>query len=161
MPPAGSGLKPVMGDPGLPIVGHTLEFLHNGLGHARRYHERFGNLFWVGSLGTRFVQVLGPDGLETVLTNRDQAFSNKLGWDYLIGPFFDRGVMLMDLEEHRHHRRIMQAAFKRERLVAYLEKMNTAIERGISRWPSAGIVASLPGHQAADARRRHRGVRRR
>ncbi len=138
MPPAGSGLKPVMGDSGLPIVGHTLEFLHNGLDHARRYHERFGNLFWVGSLGTRFVQVLGPDGLETVLTNRDQAFSNKLGWDYLIGPFFDRGVMLMDFEEHRHHRRIMQAAFKRERLVAYLEKMNTAIERGISRWPSAG-----------------------
>ena len=28
MPPAGSGLKPVMGDSGPPIVGHTLEFLH-------------------------------------------------------------------------------------------------------------------------------------
>ena len=112
VPPPGSGLKPVMGDAGLPIVGHTLEFLHNGLDHARRYHERFGTCFWVSSLGTRFVQVLGPEGLETVLTNRDQAFSNKLGWDYLIGPFFDRGVMLMDFDEHRHHRRIMQAALK-------------------------------------------------
>jgi cytochrome P450 len=125
-----------MGDSGLPIVGHTLEFLHNGLEHARRYRERFGTVFWVGSLGTQFVQVLGPDGLGTVLANRDQAFSNKLGWDYLIGPFFDRGVMLMDFDEHRHHRRIMQQAFKRERLVAYLEGMNTAIERGIARWPT-------------------------
>jgi cytochrome P450 len=96
-------------------------------------------VFWLSSLGMQFVQVLGPDGLETVLTNRDQAFSNKLGWDYLIAPFFDRGVMLMDLEEHRHHRRIMQQAFKRERLVAYLEKMNSAIERGVRRWSSTGV----------------------
>jgi len=139
-PPPGSGLKPVMGDPGLPVVGHTLEFLHNGLEQSRRYHERFGPVFWVGSLGSRWVHVLGPDGLETVLTNRDQAFSNKLGWDYLIGPFFDRGVMLMDFDEHRHHRRIMQQAFKHERLVAYLEKMNSGIELGIARWqPGPGF----------------------
>jgi cytochrome P450 len=42
--------------------------------------------------------------------------------------------MLMDFEEHRHHRRIMQQAFKRERLVAYLESMNPAIARGLQRW---------------------------
>ncbi len=139
-PPPGSGLEPVMGDAGVPIVGHTLEFLHNGLIHARRYYERFGPVFWLDSMGTRSVQVLGPDGLETVLANRDGAFSNKQGWDYFIGAFFDRGVMLMDFEEHRHHRRIMQQAFKRERLVSYLDKMNPAIERGIARWqPGSGF----------------------
>jgi cytochrome P450 len=134
--PPGNGLKPVMGDPGMPVVGHTLEFLHDGLRHTRRYYERFGTVFWVNTVGGRWVQVIGPDGLETVLTNRDRAFSNKLGWDPLIGAFFDRGVMLMDFDEHRHHRRIMQQAFKHERLVAYLEKMNPAIRSGISRWQS-------------------------
>jgi cytochrome P450 len=139
-PPPGSGLKPVMGDPGVPLVGHTLEFLHNGLPRARDYYARFGTLFWSGGFGIQMVNVVGPDGLETVLTNRDRAFSNKEGWDYLIGAFFDRGVMLMDFEEHRHHRRIMQQAFKHERLVAYLDKMNPAIERGISRWrPGRGF----------------------
>ena len=133
-PPVGSGLAPVIGDSGVPLVGHTLGFLHNGLAHARRYYERFGTVFWVDALGTRLVQVLGPKGLETVLTNRDGAFSNKKGWDHFIGAFFNRGVMLMDFDEHRHHRRIMQQAFKRERLVAYLDKMNPAIERGIARW---------------------------
>jgi cytochrome P450 len=129
-----------MGDPGLPVVGHTLEFLHDGLRHARRYHERLGTVFWLNALGGRWVQVLGPDALETVLTNRDRAFSNQLGWDPLIGAFFDRGVMLMDFEEHRHHRRIMQQAFKHDRLVGYLEKMNPAIQRGIGRWqPGAGF----------------------
>jgi cytochrome P450 len=138
VPPPESGLKPVMGDAGPPVVGHTLEFLHRGIDHAREYRERFGNLFWTGGFGSQMVNVFGPDALETVLTNRDRAFSNKEGWDYLIGPFFDRGVMLMDFEEHRHHRRIMQQAFKHERLVAYLDKMNPAIERGIARWQ--------PGH---------------
>lgn len=133
-PPAGSGLSPVMGDAGVPVVGHTLEFLHDGLRHARLYHARFGTVFWLNAVGGRWVQVIGPDALETVLTNGDRAFSNKLGWDPLIGPFFDRGVMLMDFEDHRHHRRIMQQAFKRERLVGYLERMNPAITRGIGRW---------------------------
>jgi cytochrome P450 len=136
LPPPGSELRPVMGDPGLPVVGHTLEFLADGLRHARSYHRRLGTVFWLNALGGRWVQVLGPEGLETVLVNRDRAFSSKLGWDPLIGAFFDRGVMLMDFEEHRHHRRIMQQAFKHERLVGYLEKMNPAIERGISRWRS-------------------------
>ena len=125
-----------MGDPGLPVIGHTIEFLDDGLRHARRYYERFGTVFWVNTSVDRWVQVIGPAGLETVLVNRDRAFSNKLGWDPLIGAFFDRGVMLMDFEEHRHHRRIMQQAFKHERLVAYLEKMNPAIQRGIARWQS-------------------------
>jgi cytochrome P450 len=40
----------------------------------------------------------------------------------------------MDFEEHRLHRRIMQQAFKHERLVAYLEGMNPAIARGIDHW---------------------------
>jgi cytochrome P450 len=134
VPPLGSGLKPVMGEPGMPVVGHTLEFLHDGLRHARDYYERFGTVFWLDALGGRWVQALGPDALETVLVNRDRAFSNKLGWDPLIGAFFDRGVMLMDFDEHRHHRRIMQQAFKHERLVGYVERMNPAIARGIARW---------------------------
>jgi cytochrome P450 len=138
LPPPASGLEPVLGDPGIPVVGRTLEFLHDGLRHARNYYQRFGTVFWLNALGGRWVQVLGPSGLETVLTNREGAFSNKLGWDPLIGSFFDRGVMLMDFEEHRHHRRIMQQAFKHDRLVAYLDKMNPAIQRGIARWQPGG-----------------------
>ena len=99
-------------------------------------------MFWVNAVGGRWVQVLGPSALETVLTNRARAFSNKLGWDPLIGAFFDRGVMLMDFEEHRHHRRIMQQAFKHERLVSYLKEMNPA---GLGRTHSNPRAASFCG----------------
>jgi cytochrome P450 len=133
-PPPGSGLEPVMGDPGVPVIGYTLAFLHDGLTLMRDFHRRFGTVFWVNALGDRWVQVLGPEALETVLTNRDRAFSNEQGWDPLIGAFFERGVMLMDFDEHRHHRRIMQQAFKHERLLGYLARMNPAIARGIAAW---------------------------
>ena len=140
-PPAGSGLKAVMGEPGPPVVGQSLLFLKDNLGYSRQFYERYGTVFWGNSLGTSVISVLGPDGIETVLANRDQAFSNADGWGYFIGRFFERGVMLMDFEEHRHHRRIMQQAFKRDRLEAYIEKANDTIARVISTWrPGPGFL---------------------
>lgn len=133
-PPAGSGLKPIMGEPGPPVVGQSLGFLQSSLDYTRRMSDRFGTVFWGNVFGTELVIVVGPDGIKTVLENKDRAFSSQEGWDYFIGPFFERGVMLMDFEEHRHHRRIMQQAFKRDRLVGYLDTMNPAIARGIAAW---------------------------
>jgi cytochrome P450 len=129
-----------MGDPGPPIVGRSFNAFVDPLGGARRTYERYGAVSWSSLLGTRVVTVLGPDGIGEVLANRDHAFANKEGWEYFIGPFFHRGVMLMDFEEHRHHRLIMQQAFKHERLVAYLEAMNPAIQRGLAEWaPGPGF----------------------
>ena len=139
-PPPGSGLLPVMGEPGPPLIGHTLGFLQSSLEHSRRFHAQYGTVFWSNAFGTPLVIALGPDAIETVLTNRDRAFANKEGWDYFIGPFFERGVMLMDFEEHRHHRLILQQAFKRDRLLAYLEKVNATIARSIATWrPGPGF----------------------
>ncbi|MDO9407962.1 cytochrome P450 [Patulibacter sp.] len=139
-PPPGSELAPVMGEPGLPVFGNTLAFMQRNLEFCRENHERHGPVFWTNALGTRLLVVLGPDNIETVLQNRDKAFSNEEGWGYFIGPFFDRGVMLMDFAEHRAHRRIMQAAFKRDRLVSYLDAMNRAITHGMRSWrPQEGF----------------------
>lgn len=135
-PPPGSGLRPVMGDPGLPLVGHSLTVMGDPLAVSRRGYERFGSVSWSNVIGITVVSVFGPEGIETVLANRDKAFSSELGWNEFIGPFFERGVMLMDFDEHLHHRRILQQAFKHERLVSYLDMMNPVIARGISGWRS-------------------------
>jgi cytochrome P450 len=83
------------------------------------------------------VSALGPDAIEAIVTNRDRAFGNAGFYGYLIGPFFRRGVMLLDFEEHLHHRRIMQVAFTRPRLVGYLNTMNTRIAHGLDQWQPA------------------------
>ncbi|TNY38444.1 cytochrome P450 [Thermomonospora catenispora] len=138
-PPPGSDLKPVLGDPGVPLIGHTLQTMHDPFGIARNRYLRFGPVSWGWLLGRRMVTVQGPEAAETVLVNKDKAFANGPAWTYFIGPFFTRGIMLLDFEEHLHHRRIMQQAFTKPKLRAYVEAMGPSIERGVEAWtPGAG-----------------------
>ena len=136
-PPAGSGLKPVMGDYGFPFLGHSLSSLADPLEFARRRYALHGPVSWVGGVGLRVVQLIGPEALEAAWVNRDKAFSSTRGWAPIIGPFFHRGIMLLDFEEHRDHRRIMQTAFTRSALGGYLDLMKPGIEQTIAGWPAA------------------------
>ncbi|MEV4257093.1 cytochrome P450 [Spirillospora sp. NPDC049652] len=139
-PPPGSGLKPVVGDPGLPLVGNTLRVMRRPFEVSRERYDLFGPVSWSWLLGQRTVTVQGPEAAETVLVNRDKAFANGPAWSFFIGPFFTRGIMLLDFEEHLHHRRIMQQAFTRQRLRAYQETMAPSIGKGLDAWvPGRGF----------------------
>ncbi|GAA4134207.1 cytochrome P450 [Actinomadura keratinilytica] len=140
-PPPGSGLKPVPGVPGLPFIGNTLQVMRDPFGQARKRYEQYGPVSWGWLLGQRTVTVQGPEAAETVLVNRDKAFANGPAWSYFIGPFFHRGIMLLDFDEHLHHRRIMQQAFTRDRLRAYMERMAPSIAAGLDAWePGRGFT---------------------
>lgn len=122
------------GSKGKPVVGHSFDFIGDPMDMGLKLSSRYGEVFWVSALGTTFISMIGPDANQLVFRNQGDLFSNNKGWDYYIGKFFHRGIMLLDFEEHRHHRGIMQAAFKKPVLVQYLERMNPAIEKGIRRW---------------------------
>jgi cytochrome P450 len=133
-PPPGSGLKPVMGDFGAPVVGHSLLGLVDPLRVALDTYRDIGPVSWTGVLGMPVVTLIGPEAIEQAWTNRDRAFSNEQGWEPVIGPFFRRGILLLDFEEHLYHRRILQQAFTRPRLVGYLDMMTGGIERTLDSW---------------------------
>lgn len=135
--PAGSALKPVLGDRGLPLVGMSLAFMRDPISLMRQRYDRYGPVSWASLFGVRMVQMIGPEANEFIFRNRDDVFSNNKGWDYFIGKFFHRGIMLLDFEEHRWHRKIMQKAFHRDVLKAYIERMGPAIAAGIERWSVA------------------------
>lgn len=134
VPPHGSGLKPVMGAFGPPGIGIMLSALANPLDSFSTRAARFGSVQWFGMLGRRAVGVSSPDSIETVLLDRDKVFSAQRGWEFLIGPFFRGGLLLRDFDEHRYHRRIMQQAFTRPRLIGYLELTTPAIQRALDSW---------------------------
>lgn len=136
-PPPGSNLKPVMGNYGFPVLGHILSTLADPLEFARRRYEQYGPVSWAGGVGFRVVGLMGPDALETAWVNRDKVFSSTRGWAPVIGPFFDRGMMLLDFDEHRDHRRIMQQAFTRSALEGYLELMRPSVARTLTDWAGA------------------------
>lgn len=133
--PATRQLKQTMpGSKGLPVLGHGLDFITDPMNMGLKLSSKLGSVFWVDALGTTFVSMMGPEANQFVFRNKGDLFSNNQGWDYYIGKFFNRGIMLLDFEEHRHHRGIMLAAFKKPVLMQYLARMNPAIERGISQW---------------------------
>ncbi|WP_030165019.1 cytochrome P450 [Spirillospora albida] len=133
-PPEGSGLKPVPGVPGIPYIGATLKVMRHPFETARERYDKYGEVAWGWLLGQRTVTVQGPAGAEAVLVNRDKAFANGPAWGLYIGPFFHRGIMLLDFEEHLHHRRIMQQAFTSKRLHSYMEAMAPGIAAGVEAW---------------------------
>lgn len=130
-PPPGSGLQPVVGDRGLPILGHMIEMLRGGPDYLMFLYENKGPVVFADSPVMPFVVALGPDAAQAIYSNRNKDFSQQ-GWTPVIGPFFRRGLMLLDFEEHMFHRRIMQEAFIRSRLVGYVEHIDQVVSQVVS-----------------------------
>jgi cytochrome P450 len=127
------GLKPVAGDSGIPLLGHGVEMLRLGMNYAMKRYRSHGPVSWVSAFGVKVVSASGPDATQEVLANRDKAYS-QTGWEYFIGPFFNRGLMLLDFDEHLYHRRIMQLAFTAERLSAYMTRVGEVVDESVSNW---------------------------
>jgi len=131
-PPAGSGLRPVLGDAGLPVLGHLIELFRGGPDYVLGLYRSHGPLIYFRHYPAPAVLAIGPDATEAIYGNGNLDFSQR-GWDPVIGPFFRGGLTLLDFEEHRHHRRIMQQDFTRARLgnhVAHIDQIaTTAIDR--------------------------------
>ncbi|WP_072513101.1 cytochrome P450, partial [Mycobacterium tuberculosis] len=130
-PPPGSGLKPVVGDAGLPILGHMIEMLRGGPDYLMFLYKTKGPVVFGDSAVLPGVAALGPDAAQVIYSNRNKDYSQQ-GWVPVIGPFFHRGLMLLDFEEHMFHRRIMQEAFVRSRLAGYLEQMDRVVSRVVA-----------------------------
>ncbi|GAB3501554.1 cytochrome P450 [Amycolatopsis cihanbeyliensis] len=132
-PPPGSGLEPVPGDAGAPLIGHSLDFMRFGTEYALRRYQTYGPVSWMGAFGRRIVSLTGPEATQIALVNKDKAFSQD-GWSFFIEKFFHRGLMLLDFGEHRMHRRIMQQAFTRDRLTGYVDQLAPVLREGITGW---------------------------
>lgn len=127
---------------GAPVVGVTFDYLRDPLGMLRSLDEEHGPVSRIRAMGQEWVCLLGPDAAEVVFRNADRAFANGPAWSFLVGPFFDRGLMLLDFEEHLRHRRIMQQAFTRDRVERYTAAMHEPVERSLESWqPSPGFRA--------------------
>ena len=136
--------REVPGDRGAPLVGHTLRYVRDPLGLLARRYAEHGPVSWMGAMGRRWVVLLGPDAAEAVFRNADRAFANGPGWSYLVGPFFDRGLMLLDFEEHHRHRRIMQQAFTADRIGRYVDAMHAPTARSLDGWEPAPDFRAYP-----------------
>jgi hypothetical protein len=112
--PGIEGLRHLPGDDGLTHLPYydTVRFLADPLAHARSNLARHGRVFRVNHWGGWSAVLIGPEANELVLMDRDRNFSSAGGWGPILHRLFPRGLMLLDFEEHRQHRRARGRADK-------------------------------------------------
>ena len=134
-----SSLAHLPGEDGWPLVGNTLAALKDPAAYVQSMYQKYGPIYRDHLFGVRSVALLGPEANELVLFDRDKNFSSSVGWGFLLDRLFPRGLMLMDFEEHRLHRRALGVAFKPAPMKAYLGALNDGISRRIAEWHLAGF----------------------
>jgi cytochrome P450 len=146
--PPGSTLRPVSGNFGVPGLGYSRQYIQDPIALWRRRYEQLGPVSWLGAFGMRTVLLLGPDACATALVNADKAFANGPGWGRFIGRFFDRGLMLLDGDEHHTHRRILLEAFTPQRLARYVDALHPAITTALDGWAPDTAFRAYPAAKA-------------
>src|SRR6201990_2468246 len=153
-PPKRAALAHIPGDEGWPVIGRTLAVLADPKGEVERMAARYGHVYRSRVLGETSISVLGPEANELVLFDQTKLFSSTWGWETVLGRLFPRGLMLLDFDEHRLHRRALSVAFKSGPMPSYLGQLNAGIAKGLAQCAARTSVQVLSGHQAADARSR-------
>lgn len=129
---------------GIPFIGQAVAYVRDPMAMMRDQYDTCGPVSDINFLGKRWTALLGPDACAAALRNGDKAFASGEGWGYLVGPFFDRGLMLLDFEEHHRHRRIMQSAFTREQVERYTESLQPAVIAGLDGWEPRADFRAYP-----------------
>ncbi|WP_298441392.1 cytochrome P450 [Gordonia sp. (in: high G+C Gram-positive bacteria)] len=140
-PDAESGLRPV------PVstrngVLEVLSMRRDPFAFADRRRAEYGDVSALNAFGVRMVIASGAEAASEILMNRDRAVAPAPPWCVLIGALFNRGNKLLDFDEHRHHRHIMQQAFSPNVLKGYFAEMQPVIVDRVARFPTSGSGAS-------------------
>ena len=128
-----STLLPVRGPRSLPLQS-ALRLRADPAQFAENLRADYGDIAFITVLGRNIVIVQGPEALGELVRDADRAFRNEPVYGFALGTLFERGILLMDTEEHRKHRRIMQAAFTADRLAGYQEQLNSLAAEAATRF---------------------------
>ena len=136
-PPRRNSLTHIPGDEGWPIIGKTFEVLADPKGHVERNAGKYGHVYRSHMFGDVNVVLLGPEANELVLFDQAKLFSSAHGWGHILNLLFPRGLMLLDFDEHRMHRKALSVAFKAGPMKSYLAGLDRGIAARIAQWKQA------------------------
>ena len=134
MTAAATAFHPIPRDNGPFPFKYALDFYRDLGALTRHVYRRNGPVLKSGYGPLSVTALFGPEANQIVLQNRDDIFSSRQGWGFIIDHVFPGAIMSMDGEQHRYQRRIMNHAFKKPSLVSYLGHMNPHIDAGVRDW---------------------------
>lgn len=137
--PAVVELTPPPGPRGLPFLGCVRDFRRDPLGFFTLLARRWGDVvgFRLGVL--RCCLVNRPDLIAAVLDEQDPHLLKP--WDERqLGVALGQGLLTGSGERWRRQRRLVEPAFRGERLREYAAVMERIAAETSDRWPAGGVV---------------------
>lgn len=132
------------GPDGLPLIGNTLAHVREQGDFYERVAREFGPVARVRVVGVgEFYQLADPALIEEVLVTDRENYRKHDVTRRLLGELLGDGLILSEGETWRRHRRLVEPAFRPDRMAAYVEVMAEHAERTAERWASAGTVDVL------------------
>ena len=137
-------LQHIPGDEGWPLVGLLPRYFYGLDTLTQDMRERYGTVARMRISGSVGLFVFGADNHKRIFLDKERLFSSRLGLQDSLGPFFTDALLLMDFEEHRFQRRMMQGAFKVQALRQYPDLMNPVIAAELSDWSGRSMKQIHP-----------------
>ena len=142
--PDSRALAHIPGCDGWPVLGETVAVVRDLHAVAARHVRDYGPVSRIRLLGQGGLMVTGAELYQRLFQDTEPVFPAAKGYDTQLGAFYPRGLLLMDFDEHRANRRLMQGAFKVAALQRYLEMMQPLIAVHVLDWGRAGEIVFYP-----------------
>jgi cytochrome P450 len=130
------------GSNGLPLLGETLTFAKNPFRFIEERLALHGRIFRSNVLGRKAVVVSGPEAagafIDPNVIMRDGAMP-----PHVQELFGGRSLPLLDGEVHGTRKKLVNAAFNRAAMAAYLPIIEQTVERSFRTWPAKGEMRWL------------------
>ena len=130
------------GNDGLPLLGETLPFAKNPFRFIEERLARHGRIFRTHVLGRKTAIVAGPEAvgkfIDANIIMREGAMP-----PHVQELFGGRSLPLLDGEVHSVRKKLVNQAFNRAAISAYVPIIQQTVEGYVRKWPQAGEMRLL------------------
>jgi sterol 14-demethylase len=131
---------------GVPLIGHTREFLRDPVGLLQRGHREHGEVFALRLPGRPAVVLLGADNHRFFFSETDRRLSIRTGMPYFRSMFDPDFYLFAEPGEYRRQRELVLPRFQGEqmdRYVAVMERQVRALADGLGTSGEFDLVRTL------------------
>lgn len=126
--------------PGLPLVGHLLDFRADRLTFLGRARERWGDIARC-PLGPRDVILINEASYaRQVLIEKEAAFHKGPGIELLAERLLGQGLLSVEGQVHRRYRRLVAPAFQHRRIEKHVVLFGELCEARVSAWRNGEVI---------------------
>jgi cytochrome P450 len=119
--------------PGLPFLGNLHQWFREPFDAPVRWHREYGDVVRLNTPTAPIYLVNSPDLIEEVLVRRWREF-RKDALTRALDMALGQGLVTSEGDRWVRHRRLVQPAFSKARMQAYMETMATVAHEHVATW---------------------------